>query len=102
MIRTAFRAPGRIVPPQARALRGRCVVLAPGAVMPWHSTGKREELLILLRGRIEVQTRAAAGRVARRPLVAGDCAFVRLGTWHQVVNAARRPAQYLYVTASAG
>ena len=89
---------GRVIPRRARGLRAAVVVLKPGAAMDWHSTGSREELLIALVGRVQVEVRTAS-RKRRAGLQAGPCALLPQGTWHSVVNRSMRTARYLYVTA---
>lgn len=89
--------PGRLVPPEARRLRSRLVRLAPGGVMDWHSTGAREELLIVLQGMVVLEA-AGRGPVTRRRVTVGQCAFVPSRTRHRVVNRAARSADYIYCT----
>jgi quercetin dioxygenase-like cupin family protein len=97
MVRRSLAKPGRVVPSNARHLRGRCVALRAGGVMPWHTTGAREELLIPLHGalRIEIETSGRRRRVAMTP---GLTIFLPSATTHQVMNASSKPARYLYVT----
>jgi len=97
IVRRRLARSGRIVPTSARHLRGGCVALRAGEVMPWHSTGAREELLIPLQGllRLEIET---AGRRRRLALAPGHTMFLPRATTHQVVNASTRPARYVYVT----
>jgi mannose-6-phosphate isomerase-like protein (cupin superfamily) len=75
--------------------------------MDWHSTGDREELLILLAGRVEVEARPGGGarragasaRITRVALSVGQCAFIPSEIPHRVFNRSRTAARYLYVTA---
>lgn len=69
--------------------------------MDWHSTHQREELLLVLRGRLGLERNGARADVRYRTLRAGQCAFVAAQTWHRVVNLAQSPSTYLYVTAAA-
>jgi mannose-6-phosphate isomerase-like protein (cupin superfamily) len=80
-----------------RGLRAGAVVLALGQSMDWHSTEEREELLILLSGRLQLEadTRPRS-RVALR---AGQCAYIPPRTWHRVLNRTSASATYVYVTA---
>ena len=89
---------GRVVPRRTHGLRAAVIVLKPGAAMDWHSTGSREELLIGLGGRVQVEVRTAS-RKRRVGLPAGRCALLPRDTWHSVVNRSMRKARYLYVTA---
>ena len=66
--------------------------------MPWHSTGTREELIIVLRGRLTLQVRNRAGGIRCRQVAAGGAIFVPKATVHQLMNASRAAARYVYVT----
>ena len=90
------------MPPSASGLRSRAVVLRSGGVMDWHSTGLREELLLVIRGALQLEIEApSARRILRRSLRAGRSAFVPARTMHRVVNRSARSALYLYITALA-
>lgn len=95
-VRSLHRA-GRLTPPSAKGLRSAVIILNPGEVMDWHSTGNREELLIALEGRVWVE-RQAFRRVRRIVLAAGRSLFIPSRTLHRVVNHSRRVARYLYIT----
>ena len=98
-IHTAFyRAPGRLVFSRTNGLRAGSVVLKPSEVMPWHSTEGREELLIILAGRVHLETEPLSGRPVHVLLKAGQCAWLPRRTSHTVRNRSRRTARYLYVT----
>ena len=117
----ALRRAERVIPRRANGLRAAVVVLKPGAVMDWHSTGSREELLIALAGRVQVHTATAPSKKrrgdrknAQEPqeflrfrdgdvavVRAGQCAFLPRGTFHRVINPSMGNARYLYVTGSA-
>lgn len=66
--------------------------------MGWHSTGRREELLVALGGSVHVEYRNGRGRTHATTLHAGQCAFIPSGVWHRVVNRAKQASRYLYVT----
>jgi quercetin dioxygenase-like cupin family protein len=91
---------GRLVPKRQGGLRAGSVRLAPGGLMPWHSTGDREELILVLAGRIEVHAKRA-GRRRTSAVPKGRCLFLPSRTEHAVLNRSRRPARYVYVTAAA-
>ncbi|MBI2884660.1 MAG: cupin domain-containing protein [Candidatus Omnitrophica bacterium] len=97
ILRRSVQRAGRIIPTAARHLRGRAVTLKPGDVMPWHSTGAREEVIIVLAGRLELRLADGAGRTRR--VAAHQCVFLPMRTRHSVFNAARAPVRYLYITA---
>ncbi len=92
------RRPGRLVPRGARGLRAGVVVLKPGGIMEWHSTRSREELLIMLAGRVQVEVEGRSG-CERVGLTAGACAQLPQRTRHRIVNRSGRIARYVYVTA---
>ena len=68
--------------------------------MDWHSTLGREELLVMLEGRVWLQVRFSR-RVSQVPLRAGQCAWLPPQTAHRVVNHSAASACYVYVTAKA-
>ena len=92
---------GRVIPRRPQGLRAAVVILAPGDVMEWHSTGAREELLIALAGRVAVEMGAAARGRRRMALTSGRSLFLPHRTRHRVVNRASSAARYLYVTGPA-
>jgi mannose-6-phosphate isomerase-like protein (cupin superfamily) len=96
--RTSYRRAGRLVPRTSRGLRAGSVILRRDEAMGWHSTGRREELVILLAGRVRLDVDTSA-QIARWSLRAGECAFIPPETPHRVVNRSRTLARYLYVTA---
>ena len=107
LTRTSFLRAQRVVPPSALSLRARSVMLKQGSSMPWHSTHNREELIIVLRGHVQLETQprpqppadGGAGRIRTTTVRAGQCAFLPSYTVHQIVNRSRRQARYVYVTA---
>jgi mannose-6-phosphate isomerase-like protein (cupin superfamily) len=66
--------------------------------MEWHTTGQREELLLVLAGRIRLELGDHPARRRRRVIRAGQCAWVGRHTPHRVLNESRASARYLYVT----
>ena len=98
---TSFRRAGRLVPRRPRGLRAGSVILRMGEAMDWHSTNTREELLITLAGKVEVEV-CSARRRRRFVLTAGRCVFLPAKTLHRLVNRSRGAARYLYVTAPSG
>jgi mannose-6-phosphate isomerase-like protein (cupin superfamily) len=82
-------------PPQTAGMRSGVVVLRPGASVGRHSTGEREEIVVVLEGRGEV-------RVAGVPplaVEAGTAAYVPPRRSHDVMNTGERPLRYVYVVA---
>lgn len=94
----SYRRAGRLVPKRRRGLRAGSVILRPGAVMPWHSTKEREELVIVLAGRILIEAEDVRGTCHPTILSEGRCALLPPGTSHTVNNHSRGTARYLYVT----
>ena len=68
--------------------------------MPWHTTDDREELIVVLTGRIQIDAERSQDRL-RTVLQAGQCALLPSRTRHAVVNRSTRIARYVYVTAPA-
>ena len=68
--------------------------------MDWHSTNTREELILVLRGRVDVEVEhGASGKIRSTALQAGRSVFLPSDTPHRVVNRSRAVAIYIYVTA---
>ena len=93
----SYRTPGRLIPKRSRGLRAGSVALKPGTVMPWHTTDDREEFIVVLTGRIQIDAERSRRRL-RTGLQAGQCALLPSRTRHAVVNRSTRTARYLYVT----
>ncbi len=72
--------------------------LEPGEGVDWHTTGAREEVLILLVGAIRVELMPHRRPRTSLTLSAGRCAFLPRRVRHRVVNRSRRVARYLYIT----
>lgn len=96
--RRSYAQAGKLVPKAAKRLRSRSVRLPPHGVMGWHSTGRREELLIALAGSVRVEYRNGRGRTQATAVRAGQCAFIPSGVRHRVINQTPRVSQYLYMT----
>lgn len=94
----AYTRKGRLTPAKNRGLRARAVTLPPGGVMPWHSTRRREELLLVLQAVLRIEIVRPRQQVIARPLRAGQALWLPAQTIHRVMNAAQRPARYVYVT----
>ena len=99
MAMRSLARPGRLVPTTARRLRGRIVRLEPGGVMSWHSTGRREELLMPLTGAIRVEYEASRGRIRATTVSTWQSTFLPRATTHRVVNPSRAcHVLYAYLT----
>jgi mannose-6-phosphate isomerase-like protein (cupin superfamily) len=78
-------------------MRSGVVALDPGSAVGQHSTGAREEFIVVLEGRGEV-------RVAGEPPLCvseGMGAYVPPERRHDVVNVGDQPLRYVYVVAFA-
>jgi len=82
-------------PPQTAGMRSGVVVLGPGESVGRHSTGSREELIVVLEGQGEVRLEGT-GPLA---VEAGMAAYVPPATTHDVVNRGEAPLRYVYVVA---
>jgi quercetin dioxygenase-like cupin family protein len=84
-------------PPQSVAMRSGYVTLPAGASVGWHTTGAREELIIVLAG-------AGEARFRETPAIAvgaGAAAYVPPQCEHNMVNTGPEPLRYIYVVAPA-
>jgi mannose-6-phosphate isomerase-like protein (cupin superfamily) len=76
-------------------MRSGFVRLKPGAAVGWHTTGKFEEALIVLRGEGE----ALIDGQAKRTFAAPAFAYVPPATRHNVSNTGNDLLEYVYVVA---
>jgi hypothetical protein len=83
--------------PQTTGMRSGFVRLQPGATVGWHTTGKNEEALVILRGEGE----ALIDGQARQTFVAPAFVYIPPATRHNVANTGREPLEYVYVVAPA-
>ncbi len=96
-----FDVPGRLIPNPTDGLRARCVWLLPEEAMHWHTTGAREELILVLEGQVRVETKPPRGRAKAMQACSGQSVFLPKGTAHRIVNLSRKSASYVYVTGQA-
>lgn len=82
-------------PPETAGMRSGVVVLGPGESVGRHSTGSREELIVILEGKGEVRLEGAGPLVVE----AGMAAYLPPATAHDVVNRGEAPLRYVYVVA---
>jgi|SRR5271157_1518217 len=83
--------------PQTTGMRSGFVRLKPGATVGWHTTGRNEESLIILRG----QGEALIEGQAKQTFVAPAFAYIPPTTRHNVANTGKEPLEYVYVVAPA-
>ncbi len=94
----SYRKPGKLIPPHAQHLKGRSIVLRRGQAIEWHSTRDREEIILVFRGSVSLETRDRRDRTRSIALSSGRAAFLSQDVWHRVVNRSHRQAHYVYVT----
>jgi oxalate decarboxylase/phosphoglucose isomerase-like protein (cupin superfamily) len=83
--------------PQTAGMRSGFVRLKPGRSVGWHTTGKNEESLVVLRGRGEARIEGQPARAFTAPTLVYIPAAMR----HNVVNTGDEPLEYVYVVAPA-
>lgn len=83
--------------PQTAGMRSGFVRLKPGATVGWHTTGKNEESLVILRG----QGEALIDGQAKQAFVAPAFAYIPPATRHNVSNTGKEILEYVYVVAPA-
>ncbi len=95
-----FYHPGRLIKNSKNGLRARTVALKPKESMDWHSTGRREELILSVKGTIRIEIEQANRKISKSRLSSGFCFFIPSQVVHRVINASSRSASYVYVTGS--
>ena len=83
--------------PQTAGMRSGFVRLKPGETVGWHTTGKNEESLVVLRGRGEVRLEGQPPRAFAAPALA----YIPPATRHNVANTGDTLLEYVYVVAPA-
>ena len=78
-------------------MRSGFVRFKPGESVGWHTTGKNEESLVVLRGRGEARIE---GQPAR-PFTAPILVYIPRAMRHNVANTGDEPLEYVYVVAPA-
>jgi mannose-6-phosphate isomerase-like protein (cupin superfamily) len=84
-------------PPETATMRSGLVVLAPGKAVGKHSTGRHEEILVVLEGAGEMQITGEASL----PVVAGTAVYCPPRREHDVLNTGKTELRYVYVVARA-
>jgi len=82
-------------PPATAGMRSGFVTLAPGKSVGQHSTGRHEEVLVVLSG----SGRMSFGGHPSADLVAPCAAYCPPDTEHDVTNTSSEPLRYVYVVA---
>ena len=83
--------------PQTTGMRSGFVRLKPGATVGWHTTGRNEEALVILRG----QGEALIDGQEKHTFVAPAFAYIPPATRHNVANTGKELLEYVYVVAPA-
>jgi mannose-6-phosphate isomerase-like protein (cupin superfamily) len=83
--------------PQTTGMRSGFVRLKPGTTVGWHTTGRNEEALVILRG----QGEALIDGKANHTFVAPAFAYIPPATRHNVANTGKELLEYVYVVAPA-
>jgi len=83
--------------PQTAGMRSGFVRLKPRESVGWHTTGKNEEALVILRGRGEALIEGQSGH----PFAAPMLVYIPPATRHNVTNTGQEPLEYVYVVAPA-
>ena len=83
--------------PQTAGMRSGFVRLKPGETVGWHTTGKNEESLVVLRGRGEARIEGQPPRA----FIAPALAYIPPVTRHNVANTGDELLEYVYVVAPA-
>jgi mannose-6-phosphate isomerase-like protein (cupin superfamily) len=78
-------------------MRSGFVRLKPGETVGWHTTGKNEESLVVLRGRGEARIEGQPARAFAAPALV----YIPPATRHNVVNIGNELLEYVYVVAPA-
>ncbi|MFA6553042.1 MAG: cupin domain-containing protein [Patescibacteria group bacterium] len=81
-------------PPQTKRMRSGLSVLKPGESVGEHSTGKHEEILIILKG-----TALLLANGNKKKLRAGYVAYNPPHTIHNVTNCGAGILRYVYIVA---
>jgi mannose-6-phosphate isomerase-like protein (cupin superfamily) len=76
-------------------MRSGFVRLKPGETVGWHTTGKNEESLVVLRGRGEARIEGQPARAFAGPALV----YIPPATRHNVANTGNESLQYVYVVA---
>ena len=84
--------------PQTAGMRSGFVRLKPGETVGWHTTGRNEESLVILRGSGE----ALIEGQAKQTFAAPAFAYIPPATRHNVANTGTALLEYVYVVAPAG
>ena len=83
--------------PQTAGMRSGFVRLKPRESVGWHTTGKNEEALVILRGRGEALIEGQPGHAFVAPMLV----YIPPATRHNVTSTGDELLEYVYVVAAA-
>jgi mannose-6-phosphate isomerase-like protein (cupin superfamily) len=83
--------------PETAGMRSGFVRLKPRESVGWHSTGKNEEALVIVRGAGEALIEGRPGLAFVAPMLV----YIPPATRHDVTNTGGSPLEYVYVVAPA-
>jgi len=83
--------------PQTAGMRSGFVRLKPRESVGWHTTGRNEEALVILRGHGEALIEGQAGHAFAAPMLV----YIPPATRHNVTNTGDALLEYVYVVAPA-
>ena len=85
---------GWVTPEESKKIRSRVEVLQPGKEIGEHSTGGKEEIIIVLEGEATITIEGGEATVCD-----GFALFIPEGKVHNVSNKGSVPLRYMYVVA---
>ena len=83
--------------PQTAGMRSGIVRMKPGETVGWHTTGKNEESLVILRGHGEARLEGLPAEAFSAPALL----YIPPETRHNVANTSQELLEYVYVVAPA-
>lgn len=83
--------------PVTTGMRSGYVRLQPGETVGWHTTGKNEEVLVVLQGEGEAMIEGQSGQ----PFQARALVYIPPAARHNVKNTGKELLEYVYVVAPA-
>jgi quercetin dioxygenase-like cupin family protein len=84
-------------PPPSVTMRSGLVTLAAGDEVGAHTTGRNEEILVILEGQGWIESEG----LGERSVAAGQIAYIPPDTRHNVYNRDDRPLRYIFIVACA-
>ncbi|MFH1978475.1 MAG: cupin domain-containing protein [Candidatus Aenigmatarchaeota archaeon] len=81
-----------VSPPDSRRIKSRKVFLSPGEEVGEHVTEKREEVIIVLKGKVTLEKEDQEIQLHE-----GESYFISEGVKHNVKNESDEPLEYVYV-----